>query len=92
MKIENWYLIYTDNNGFIAPELKSVSVCGDIFDSEKFSDGEFIRTSTIVKFNSDNFSVMTLSGSEYLLGKVDPQYEKIYPNAIERIKAWNKQE
>ena len=43
----------------------------------------YVTTSSIIS-NADG-KITTVSGSVYELGDVDPEYEKVYPNAAERI-------
>lgn len=57
-----------------------VSLCGRVFGHPDFVDGESITTSPIVGKNDQNH-VLTVSGSSYELGQVDPNYDRLFPDA-----------
>lgn len=85
MRIENWSITWTLNqtNPYSAPELSHKAVCGLVYGHPSFPDGHSIQTSRIVSI--DDYGVLTTgSGSVYQLGKVDPNYEAKYPNALAR--------
>ncbi len=86
-KINNWGLTVIQDDPYRPPELCSVKVFGTVYDHHAFSDGDNITTSTIIKIaQEDNKTFLyTKSGSVYILGYVAPEYEKLYPNALERI-------
>jgi hypothetical protein len=73
-KLDNWSLV----------GIESPSLHGNVSDSPNFENGEFIRTSYICKAIDGNH-VQTYSGSIYELGTVDPLYERMYPNALQRL-------
>ena len=83
IRLENWSVVTLDNDPYKAPELKHPHLCGIAYGHPKFDDGKMVTTSTIMW--KKQLTVVTLSGTYYMLGEVDPEYEKLYPNAKERI-------
>lgn len=76
-KLENWSVIGVSRSPYDAPEshwycLQGISEIGNQ-----------VVTSSIVGYK--NNYVLTRSGSVYRLGVVDPDYEKLYPNAKKRL-------
>lgn len=83
-RLENWSVVYGDINPYQPPELQKQYLHGTIFNHPKFTDGVGnITTSHIVGIEGDK--VRTKSGTLYELGEVDPEYEKIFPNARQRF-------
>lgn len=85
MKLKNWS-IRQNNDPYSAPELRETILVGDVYGHEnqkRFYDGKCIQTSCIVNFNDG--VVETNSGSLYELGEVDPEYEKMFPDALKRM-------
>ncbi len=96
--IDNWSLVqvpwYNHNaDEFTAPELTSGSrpaIQGQLRgDKEMIRKGLYLVTSRPVKVEKQNDQVLlhTESGSIYILGDVDKQYEKLFPNPVERLVA-----
>lgn len=85
MKLENWSFTAKGNDGFKAPEQLIPCLQGNVFghSNPKNHDGKFIATSRLM--GKRNGRVVTQTGSEYELGEVDPNYEKAFPNARERL-------
>lgn len=81
MILENWGVVAFDP--YQAPEIQQQSLQGNVYHSSKFPDGHSIVTSPIIGKRND--TVITLSGSEYHLGKVSDEYEKLYPDARTRL-------
>lgn len=78
--IENWGMIANPRaNPYTAPELITMHLTGNRSDGAKD-----IVTSAIMDISEDN-RVTTRSGTIYILGEPDPQYEKMFPNAKQRI-------
>ena len=73
-QLENWVVI--DHNG-------QQCLAGDVFFHPLFDDGNNITTSSVV--GKRGSFVITRSGSKYLLGVVDPQYEERYHDARYRL-------
>jgi len=75
IKIENWSLIVPDVDPYLAPELFSVRLHGEVHGHPNFVDGEEVTTSPIVSFNG---RVVKTQNSEYELGIVNQEYSKWY--------------
>jgi len=82
-RLENWCV--TCDNPFQAPEARTPRLHGKVFNHPKFEDGKSINTSGIMAFNSEENKIIVRSGKLYELGEVDPNYEKEFPNAYERL-------
>ena len=82
-RLENWSVCYC--NDYDSFEDSGV-LRGQIYDDDKhkFVDGEYIHTTLVVKAIDDN-TIETYSGTHYTLGVIDPEYEKLYPNAKVRM-------
>ena len=81
--LNNWSIVAHSGNPYLAPELHSCCLCGIVSDHPAFEDGARIQTSSIVAKNDEE--IVTFSGSTYLLGTVDPDYESQFPGAYERL-------
>ncbi len=84
--LNNWCVVA--HNPYKAPEEQSKCISGTVTGSEKFDDGATIITSSIKSATQDAdgvVSVTTYTGSVYVLGVVDPNYEQLYPGAKERL-------
>lgn len=85
MRIENWSIgRHPSSSVYLAPEL-CLAVSGEVYDSPKFKQGEFITTNIIKEVDCENQLVTTKSGSVYELGAAHPDYEKEFPNARARF-------
>lgn len=83
IRIELW-AFGTNNDPYLAPELRFYFLSGYIYGHPHFDDGaRIICTSPIQSY--DGIYIITRTGSRYLLGEVDPLYESEYPNAKERL-------
>lgn len=80
-RLENWSLV---DEPYSAPEENRIRLAGTVYDREGFQDGEKVITSRPKQVTEDD-KVVTFTGSIYELGEVDPEYEKLYPNARERL-------
>ncbi len=70
-------------NPYIAPELQTAHLQGVVTGHSRKKDGEKVVTSAI---RGQRWGyVVTASGSYYDLGEVDPEYERRYPHAKERL-------
>lgn len=58
---------------------------GNVINHPRHESGKCVVTSPIVKVDPINKYLQSRTGTKYKLGKVDPDYEKEYPNAEERI-------
>lgn len=84
MIIKNWSVVTTNINPYQAPETQGRSLQGRVFGHPKFDDGTEITTSSICGIG-DQGEILTTSGSSYILGQVDPAYEKKFSNAKNRL-------
>lgn len=82
IRIENW-AVHSDGSPYLAPELHSKFLSGEVFGHPCFQDGEFVNTSPII--GTKDGVVITRSGSRYVLGAVKTDYEDAYPGARERL-------
>ena len=84
-QLKNWSFSVKGNDGYKAPEQLIYCLQGNVYghSNPKNHDGKFIATSRLM--GKRNGHVVTQSGSEYELGAADPNYEKSYPNAKERL-------
>jgi hypothetical protein len=80
--LENWSII-DFGSAYYAPEQLTTHFKGNAYGHPNFEDGEPVITTRIISFNHGIFE--TFSESQYVLGKVDPEYEKLYPNALLRV-------
>lgn len=82
MRLENWSVVEDLSDPYMAPELRA-RISGKVYGNPKFKDGTVILISRAVgRVGND---ILTQSGSRYELGDVDPEYEKIFPDAKNRI-------
>jgi len=70
-RLKNWSVVFGSN------------LHGIVFGHPKFENGTEITTSKIV--GTREGLILTYSGSEYQLEDVDPEYEKAFPNARQRL-------
>ncbi len=82
-RLENWSVILNQFGPYEAPEQHSAQLRGNVFNHPRFEDGEVVITSLIVK--EKNGMIVTHSGSHYTLGEVDAEYERLYPDAKNRL-------
>lgn len=82
-RIENWSMI-SSVDLYMAPELRQFALSGEVYDHPQHENGKSVTTSPLVKL-VDTDKIQTFSGSIYELGTVDPEYEKMYPNARQRL-------
>jgi hypothetical protein len=86
-RLENWCVTPLEMSPYTPPECQAHGLHGTVYGHPRFFDGDEITTTECASLRTegDNVIVITRSGSEYLLGQVDPGYEKAYPNARERV-------
>ncbi len=75
-KLENWCLLQDDGR-------IGLFFGGEVYNHETRKDGQKITTSEITVYDGKYFH--TISGSIYELGIVSEDYEKEFPNAIQRV-------
>jgi hypothetical protein len=83
IKIENWSIVEKADNPYQAPELRKQYLRGTVYNHPIKGDGKLVITSSIIK-EEDGY-IITNSGSIYELGTVDEEYEKLFPDAKNRL-------
>lgn len=75
--IQNWAIVLQPGykiTGYEAPEQIPYCLCGNIYNDERFADGEEITTSRIVE-KIDEETFRSHSGTIYKVGKKKADYE-----------------
>lgn len=83
VRIENWSIVEIADP-YTAPEARSCALAGEIYGHPHFPDGKNIRTSRIIGVSKEK-EIVKCSSRDYVLGEIDPGYEKKYPGARDRI-------
>lgn len=73
-RLENWSLIFTTQNFYLAPEVRSKSIHGEIYDHSYFKNGDKIKTSPITSAKGNK--IITQTGTLYTLGTPSKKYIK----------------
>jgi len=81
--LENWSVVTNNSDPYTPPECRTQHLHGLVFGHPRFKDGLDVTTSEII--NIEDGAIRTRSGSLYHLGRVEPAYEKAYPNARKRL-------
>jgi hypothetical protein len=82
--LQNWAVVYPPNiTPYTPPELITQHLCGLAMNHPRFPEGYDITTSAIM--GKRQGSVVTKSGSVYLLGIPAKDYEAQFPNAEKRL-------
>ena len=80
-KLENWStILYVDGKN------DRVVLHGYVYGHPRHKDGKEVST-TEFKLCTDDGLIQTQSGTVYELGAVDPEYEKLFPDARRRLMA-----
>lgn len=82
INMENWSVAYSGDE-YTAPEARIPILRGDVVGHPNLGDAKGITTTRIIGKRGEN--IVVKSGKEYILGIVDAEYEKLYPNAKERL-------
>ena len=87
VRLENWCVTPLDQSPYTPPECRAHGLAGNVFGHPSFEDGASVTSTEAVaaRMEGDNVIVVTRSGREYLLGQVDPEYERQFPNARDRV-------
>jgi hypothetical protein len=72
MKLNNWSVVYGEQNPYLAPELRSARLHGIVDDHPRLGKNVEVTTSKIVK--AEGLIITTNSGSIYELELVDLKY------------------
>ena len=79
--LRNWAVV-TSNNPYLAPELRTSRLAGDYYIGDKLQNE---LTTSSIQGMIGKYHVVTRTGSVYELKDIDPEYEKLYPNAHQRL-------
>lgn len=83
--LNNWSVTCTSFNPYLPPEAQSYGLQGVVSGHATFPDGAHITTSSVKSVKG--VEVTTASGSIYTLGTVDPRYEELFPDALNRLQS-----
>jgi hypothetical protein len=75
-RLENWS-VRTTGDGYTSPEYQTPYLAGTVFNhpnSSRYYDGKDVVTSRIVEIDKETRTVITYSGTRYVLGKPDEMY------------------
>ncbi len=88
MRLENWFFS-TQDSPYTPPEYATRSICGEVYGSRTFNDGDRVTTSVVIELDELNKTITTKSGSKYELGKPDSKWvdwvKKNYPDKLKNI-------
>lgn len=73
-RLDNWSIVVRTENPFQAPELGSVCMQGEIYNDDRFEDGESVTTGCILYFDSVA-KIAKTRRTEYQLGDIDSTFE-----------------
>ena len=87
IRIEKWAVVVIGDDPYTPPEAQLRGLHGNVHGHPDFPEGESITTSAIVKVDKagDDVIVTTASKREYVLGEIDPEWERRYPDAKARF-------
>jgi hypothetical protein len=78
IKIHNWCTVPNTSSPYRAPETISVCMKGNVYGHRAFEDGASVKTSRVK--SAHGRVITTVSGSVYLLGRIDPKFRKFLKN------------
>lgn len=79
-KMENWGIVYTEQDPYKAPELRTQCLVGD-----RLGPGTDIKCVITTRIIGKSGNYIETKNTMYDLGTPDPIYEELYPNAKERL-------
>lgn len=85
--LKNWSVCQRGNE-WMAPELRTNYLQGNVYGHPRFSDGDPVSTSSIENIsNGDGCKIVKTRNTEYVLYKddVSAEYELLYPGAYTRL-------
>lgn len=86
IRIEDWGVVDLEpHNVYTPPECRAHGLHGKVFGHPNFPNECAVTSSAIVGRNIKNLTITTASGRIYKLGKPAEEYERLYPNALQRI-------
>ena len=71
--LKNWSTVGGSSNPYLAPELQTLCLRGEVYGHPKHEDGKRIHSSPVVDLDIDNNTARTLN-TEYVLDGPDPQW------------------
>ena len=82
--------VITDQTGFKAPETVKQCLVGNIYNDSRFANGDPVKTSAIhnIVDYGDYKEIETATGTKYAVypDDIDPEYERQFPRAYERLR------
>lgn len=78
-KLDDWAVV---TDPYLAPEIQRPKLCGKVYNHNFRKDGEEITTSAIVKVEG---RLVHTRNSVYELLDIDPEWDKIFPDAEARF-------
>jgi hypothetical protein len=87
-RLENWCVTPLAASPYTPPECQAHGLHGTVYGHPYFADGDEITTTECASVKVDEparVTITTRSGSRYVLGEVDPEYERQFPGALVRI-------
>ena len=90
MEFKNWSIIQSNDNPFLAPELRPKILHGQIYGNPRFEDGRAVSSSAIkeMRYDKKNNCIMVLtSNSIYKIAPdtINKEYEAVFPDAFARM-------
>ena len=73
IRLENWSIVNSKDNPFLAPELRRRSLHGNVYGHPVFEDGKSIKTSPLIEIDLEK-NVAKTQNTEYVLGEVSTPY------------------
>lgn len=74
-RLENWSIGSPLSSVYMAPEARTKVLHGNVYDHDRFSDGDVVTTSGLVSLDIPA-RVATTRNTAYVLGDPDPEYVK----------------
>lgn len=74
-KLENWSITTNNDNPFLAPELRSIRIHGEVYQHENFTDGTKVTTSSVQELDLECNQAQTRN-TLYTLGNPSEDYLK----------------
>lgn len=71
---------------YTPPELQAPRLQGEVYGHPKYLDGSIIVASKVLGYDEKTKEVICFS-RRYKLGRINPKYAKLFPNARRRVMA-----
>ena len=72
-RLENWSLQSEWSDELVTPTRLACWLRGQVFDDERFRDGDLVRTSQVKSIDTERRTAVTRN-TTYELGDIDPEY------------------